>query len=512
MWKLYAALSIVGSGLAACTLQPEASAQSQTESNSASSEPGPTAGLAEVDNDAVQQRRMSMTALYNQDCSKCHGVNGEGGGGGTKSLLTRDKMDQKWDRPFFDAIKKGVPDMGMDPFGQTMSDPEIWGMVVHIRELQAKHFRETEGGPKANNGVFKSKHHDYIVETVVDQGKGLRTPWAIDWLPDGKMLVTNRPGFMSIVVDGQVVGQVSGLPAVVELGQGGLMDVTVHPQYANNGWIYLGFTDPKQGGGGGMTKIVRGKLTWNGNDASWTSQQTLFELDQRFYTSSGVHFGNRIVFDGKGHIFFSIGERGAGEFAQDLARPNGKIYRLTEDGKVPKDNPFVGKGNGTIEAIWSYGHRNPQGLVMDASGNLWDTEHGPRGGDEFNLVKKGANYGWPLVAFSINYNDAPLRTPWGEPGQSFAMPHYRWLPSIGACGLDVLKSDKQFPKWKGDLFAGGLSGANVDRFRMTKDKMVEREEIIWGMGRVREVACGPDGAIYVALNGPDKIVRIQAAK
>lgn len=454
----------------------------------------------------MAQNRVNVTNLYNDTCGKCHGINGQGGGGGTKSLNTKEKFDQKYDRPFFDAIKKGVPDFGMEAYGETMSDEVIWAMVVHIRELQAKALRAEFGGPKAENGIYKGTRANYRIETAVESG--LKTPWAIDWLPDGKMLVTNRPGTLSVVVGGQVVGEVTGIPRVIELGQGGLMEVAAHPNYKDNGWLYLSYTEPgKENGGAGFTKVVRGKLRWSGNNAAWHSQETIWETTQDNYTGSGVHFGCRLVFD-KGYLYFGIGERGNQNRAQDLARPNGKIYRIFDDGRIPSDNPFVNT-EGAIKSIWSYGHRNPQGLVMDLNGGLWDTEHGPRGGDEVNLIKKGANYGWPNFAFSINYNDSAFASPW-DPSGKIAMPAFRWLPSIGACGLDLSRG-AAFPAWNGDLLAGGLSGANLDRIRMKDGQFVEREELIFGMGRVRDVSVAPDGTIYVALNQPDKIVRIVPA-
>lgn len=457
------------------------------------------------------QSRRNVTQLYNEYCGKCHGVNGEGGGGGTKSLLTRDKFDQKWDKPFFDAIKKGVPDMGMDAYGETLNDSEVWALVVHLREVQAKALRQSDGGPKPDgNGVYKSKHHNYRIETVVDQGLGLKTPWAIDWLPDGTMLVTNRPGFMNVVTGGKIVGTVENLPQSVEQGQGGLMDVAVHPNYKSNGWIYLTYTEPASSGRGGMTKIVRGKIKFAGDKATWSDQQAIWSADQKYYNGAGVHFGSKIVFDGKGFVFFSVGERGSNMGAQSLETPYGKVMRVTEDGKIPSDNPYASTA-GAEKATWTFGHRNHQGLSFDTEGNLWDTEHGPRGGDEFNRIQRGANYGWPLAVWSINYNDSPFRTPWATDGKTINQPEFRWLPSIGASGLDCLRGNA-FPKWRGDMFAGGLSGANLDRFKVSKGKMVEREEILWGMGRVREVAAGPDGFIYVALNGPDKIIRVVPAK
>lgn len=493
------ALATVGVAGFACLPRETASASTESKKESGNL----------VASNRIQATNLSR--LYTETCAKCHGDKGEGGGAGTKTLLTWDKYDQKNDRPFFDAIKNGVTDMGMDAYGPTMSDETIWGLVVHVRELQGRALREQFGGPKETDGVYSSQRAKYRMETVVDEGKGLQTPWGLDWLPNGTMLVTNRPGPVRLSKNGEVGPPIEGIPASREVGQGGMMDVAVHPNYAKNGWIYLAFTDPsKTDQRAGMTKIVRGKLRINGLSGTWYGQETIYENKPETYNGSGVHFGSRIVFDGKGHVYFSTGERGNGELAQDLTKPNGKIYRVMEDGKVPADNPFVSDSK-NIGAIWSYGHRNPQGLVMDLNGTLWDTEHGPRGGDELNRIQKAANYGWPKIAFSINYNDAPLSTPWPKEGQNFTLPVFRWLPSIGACGLDVVKG-AAFPQWKGDLVAGGLSGANVDRIRVKDDKVVEREELVFGKGRVRDVAVGPDGMIYVALNQPDKIVRLAPVK
>ncbi len=453
----------------------------------------------------------SVSQLYDQNCAKCHGENGDGGGAGTSTFLTKELFDQKHDRHFFDVIKNGLPDGSMDKYGETLSDRQIWGLVVHVRELQGRALRAEFGSPRAVNGVYPSPGHPYRVETVIARDAGLRTPWGMDWLPDGRMLITNKGGVLSLTKGNAVLAQIEGIPAVNPGGQGGLMEVTVHPQYSRNGWVYLGFSDiGRDNPNTSMTKIVRGKLKFEGERVLWTSQETIFEAPQSTYLSGGLHFGNRIVFDGKGHVYFGIGERGRMDMALDLSKPNGKIFRVREDGTIPSDNPFVNEPN-ALKAIWSYGHRNPQGLAMDQSGNLWDTEHGPRGGDEVNLIKKGANYGWPLIAFSINYNDAPFQTPWPAAGQKLELPAFRWIPSTGACGLDVVKGPA-FPKWRGDLVAGGLVGANIDRLRFKDGKFVEREELIHGMGRVRDVSVGPDGFIYAALNQPDMVIRIVPAK
>ena len=262
-----------------------------------------------------------------------------------------------------------------------------------------------------------------------------------------------------------------------------------------------------------MTKVVRGRI----EGGRWTDEQTIFAADPASYLPTDIHFGCRIAFDplDSSILYFTIGERGRGERAQDLSLPNGKIHRVHDDGRVPNDNPFVGR-EGALATIWSYGHRNPQGLVFDAEGHLWDTEHGPRGGDEVNRIERGANYGWPEVSFGINYNGAPYRTPWPAAGQGFVMPAFVWLPSVGACGLDVARGGwlgEMFPMWRGDLLAGGLSGQNLDRIRLDAEgKVVEREELLQGMGRVRDVSVGPDGSVYVVLNGPDRIVRLVRAE
>lgn len=456
----------------------------------------------------------SVTQIYDINCAKCHGAQGQGGGGGTKSFNTLEMYSQSKDRPLFNAIKHGLPDAGMEAFGTALSDSEIWGLVVHIREMQHRALRNEGMGPKESQGIVTTKYHNYRREDVLAKDANLKVPWGMDWLPDGTMLVTNRGGRMTVARDGKVLGEVSGLPASVEIGQGGLMEVQVHPNYAKNGWIYLSFTDPaKSGGRSGFTKFVRGKLSTSGG-YKWHSQETILEFDASNYNGSGVHFGSRIVFDGKGHVFLCIGERGNGNLAQDLTKPNGKIYRVNEDGSIPTDNPFAdaaSKAKGINPAIWSYGHRNPQGLVMDGEGNLWDTEHAPRGGDELNLVKKGANYGWPVISYGINYNDMPASVPWNTGTQKFEMPVFRWLPSTGACGMDIARG-KAFPAWKGDLLAGGLSGSNVDRIRVKEGKLVEREEIHFGHGRVRDVSVGPDGYIYLAINDPDKVIRLVPVK
>ncbi len=302
--------------------------------------------------------------------------------------------------------------------------------------------------------VHNSALYGFKVVTVVD---GLVNPWSIAWLPNGDMLVTERPGRLRIVRGGKLLPDaVPGVPAVRVVGQGGLQDVVVHPSFAQNHLVYLSFAKPNADGSQGTTTVVRGRFE---NDKLNDVQQ-IFEAAP--YAGTPGHYGARMVFDGKGHLFLSSGDRmapPAGDLehhsAQDLSHHHGKILRLNEDGSVPSDNPFVGKPNARPE-IWSYGHRNPQGLVYDAAtDSLWETEHGPQGGDEINFVKPGMNYGWPVITYGMNYGSGTDIGTRAHDGM--VQPAAFWVPSIAPSGLMIYTGDK-FPLWKGNAFAGGMSG------------------------------------------------------
>jgi glucose/arabinose dehydrogenase len=252
-----------------------------------------------------------------------------------------------------------------------------------------------------------------------------------------------------------------------------------------------------------MLKIVRGRI----RDHSWADEQVVFQASPDFYTSAGVHFGTRMVFDG-GYLYFIVGERGGMLQAQDITRPNGKIYRVFPDGGIPEDNPFAADKK-AIPGIWSYGHRNPQGLAIDPRDHaIYATEHGPRGGDEFNLIRKGANYGWPVISHGMNYDGTPL-TGFTEK-EGMEQPLLHWTPSIAACGLACYTGDK-FPNWKYDFFAGGLRG-ELHRIRVKNGKVEGDEILLSGLGRIRDVRTGPDGFLYIVLNQPDRIVRLVPAE
>ncbi|MGP1346939.1 MAG: PQQ-dependent sugar dehydrogenase [Phycisphaerales bacterium] len=435
--------------------------------------------------------------LWADQCIRCHGDRGQGGM--AASLLDPEQIiTDGSDKAFFDAIKNGMPDHGMPAYDAALTEAEMWGLVVYIRELQHRDARDKGMAPTRDDaGVYRTQHHDYTIEPAY-RGT-LDIPWAVAWLSDGRMLITERPGRLLLVADDGAATPINGTPRVAARGQGGLLDVAVHPDHANNGWVYLAYSDPD--GRESMTKVVRGRIVGD----RWTDEQTIYQAPPESYTRTTLHYGCRLVLTGE-HLFVCIGERGLMDRAQDLSMPNGKVHRVFHDGRIPEDNPFVDRDD-ALPTIWSYGHRNPQGMVRDLEGRLWVTEHGPRGGDELNLVEKAANYGWPTVSFGINYNGTPFRQPWPAEDTGITQPVFVWTPSIAACGLAVVDAQR-FPKWEGDLLAGGLAGETVDRLRIRNGQVVEREELVYDRGRVRDVKLAPDGQIYIVLNGPDMIVKL----
>ena len=349
--------------------------------------------------------------------------------------------------------------------------------------------------------VVGSYAHRFRVETVAE---GLDHPWAVAQLPDGQFLVTERRGNL-LLIDrpGGKPRQISGVPEVAARGQGGLLDVVLHPDYAKNGWIYLAFSKPV--GDGAHTAIVRGQL----DGQRLTNVETIFDPPADQAHSGGIHFGCRLAFDGRGHLFFSIGDRGGPTTpenpAQDLSQIAGKIHRIHDDGRIPEDNPFVDTP-GAMPSIWAYGSRNAQGLVYDtASGRLWETEHGPRGGDELNLIRQGANYGWPLVTHGINYSGTTITDKKSAPGVED--PVVQWTPVIAASGLALYRGD-QFPRWRGNLFAGGLAGQRMVRLEMNGAAVAKQEVLLPDTGRIRDVRSFDDGFLYVVYDQPGKVVRL----
>lgn len=370
------------------------------------------------------------------------------------------------------------------------------------------------GAVQAQSDVTTSVLHDFKIVTVAD---GLQIPWSMAWLPNGDMLITERVGRLRIVRDGQLLPDaVPGVPEVFTTGgQSGLFDVLPHPDFADNQYLYLSFAKPLAEQGASTTTIVRGRLV---NDE-------FVDVEEIFVANANGqgHYGGRMVFDDEGHLFLSLGDRMApptGDLAahpaQDISNHHGVIVRLNDDGSVPRDNPYVGL-DGAEPAIWSYGHRSPQGLFYDSiTDKLWMTEHGPQGGDELNLVEPGKNYVWPVIGRGVNYGaGTPIHQSIANEGME--SPEYFWVPSIAASGL-IVYNGSQFPLWNGNIIAGGLAGEQLARLTLTEDGLgVSTEEtLLHHIGRIRDVRQGPDGFIYVALEdrsrAPTAVVRLEPAE
>ncbi|MEC9192186.1 MAG: PQQ-dependent sugar dehydrogenase [Pseudomonadota bacterium] len=364
--------------------------------------------------------------------------------------------------------------------------------------------------------TYQSAHHDYKVVSVAED---LVQPWSMAWLPNGDMLITEKPGRLRLVRNGQLLPEaIPGTPEVLYKGQGGLFEVVPHPNFSDNQWVYLTFAKPNANeiDDGSTTAIVRGRL----EDDRLTNVVELFAAQ----ASGFGHYGGKLVFDGEGHMFLTLGDRQDFSFgdrealmahsAQDRSNHQGVIVRLNDDGTVPDDNPFVGV-DGVLPEIWSYGHRSPQGLAIHPiTGDLWESEHGPQGGDEINLIEPGNNYGWPVVGRGVNYGafGRPIHVGISEEGMT--SPINFWVPSIATSGLMIYNGDK-FPMWVGDIFSGALAGEQLARVHLDDEyrSVVLEETLAYNMGRIRDVRQGPDGYIYLAISdrqaGSTPIVRLE---
>jgi aldose sugar dehydrogenase len=348
---------------------------------------------------------------------------------------------------------------------------------------------------RPENGYFTTEEVDFRVDTLAT---GLQNPWGMAFLPDGRILIVERPGRLRIFENGRLLDQpVQGIPPVWSHGQGGLLEVTLHPDYEENGWIYLGYA--RLGQNGGNTAVSRGRLDGN----QWIDEELLFHGQP--HTGAGHHFGTRIVFDDNNYLFTTIGDRGVMDNSQDLTNHNGTVLRLHDDGRVPEDNPFVNEP-GAMPEIWSYGHRNIQGMAFHPiTRELWTHEHGPQGGDEINLIMPGENYGWPRVTHGINYDGTQITPDTTLPGMVDPVLH--WTPSIAPCGLAFVTS-QEFSAWENNMLVGALANQHIHRVVFEGNNVVHTERMLQGFARFRDIRQGPDGYIYVLTEGPGLFVRL----
>ena len=351
--------------------------------------------------------------------------------------------------------------------------------------------------------VINSEKHSFRLNTLLT---GLENPWSLAFLPDGRMLITERAGRLRLVNQEFKLDPkpIEGLPEVVAQGQGGLFDVVLHPQYAQNGWIYWAYNASGPGGWG--TALARGKLVGQ----RMTEVQVLFSMQPK--TRSGFHFGGRIVFDQTGMVYLTLGDRGENDRAQKLDDHAGSVIRLHDDGRVPANNPFVNRA-GALAEKWTLGNRNMQGAALHPqTGELWTHEHGPQGGDELNVMRSGLNYGWPVITYGVNYG---LGTKIGE-GQAkpgLVQPLHFWVPSIAPSGMAFV-SGSQFPQWQGNLLVGALRGQMLVRLTLDGEKVLGEERLLKGRsGRIRDVRMGPDGLIYLLTDDAQgALLRLEPVK
>lgn len=475
-------------------------------------------------------------AVYRDNCSVCHGEKLEGAAQGTPlagvALKHGDSIAD-----ITRSITAGYPQSGMPAWSATLDDTKIRRLAIFVSEARAN-FTYTDFNvgepPPVPTGTIASEEHAFRIETFAT---GIdRLPYAIAPLPDGRILVTEKARGLRIVSKtGELSEPIRGTPQAYDdgftmpglkivYGMGYLLDVALAPDYAKSGWIYLSYTDRcsdcneasrKSKRPVSMNALVRGRI----KDGAWVDQQTIWKTALDNYTGMpDMAAGGRIAFDGKGHVFLSVGIKGGSEFAgvQDLKVPYGKILRLNEDGSIPKDNPLVGVA-GALPAIWTYGHRSPEGLEFDRrTGKLWETEMGQRGGDEVNLLLPGRNYGWPLVSKGLKYDGNPV-----DYGKDLNIqfdintlqgPVVDLTPSPAVSSFAIYDG-KAFPRWRGNLIVGTLKATELYRMVVDGDRIVHRETLLRGLGRIRDVAVGPDGDVYLLLEHASggRIVRLVPA-
>lgn len=434
---------------------------------------------------------------YQRYCATCHGTNITGG-------MAQSLLDGIWQYGDGKGYVKrnimfGIPHIGMPSYEKTLSEKEIDAIVDYLYDTEAA------AGVKKPEPPALLETMDYEMQVDV-WADGLEIPWAIVFLNKDTAVFTERPGNLRMVVKDQLLPKaVKGTPEVLHEGQGGLMDVNIDPMYASNGWIYMAYshvleeTLPDEKRPGAMTRIVRGRI----RNMEWVDEQILYEAPHETYRTTRHHYGCRIVFDRKGYLYFSIGDRGAQDQAQDPKRPNGKIHRIYPDGSIPEDNPFRDVG---LPTLYTLGNRNPQGLsIHPVTDELWAAEHGPLGGDELNLIKKGGNYGWPVITYGKNYNGTTITDLTRKEG--YEQPSLYWKPSIAVCGIEFYQGEA-FDLWQNKLLVTALKYEEVRLLDIIDDRVMHEQVILKNAGRVRDAGMDPEGNIYVVLNKPDRIIKL----
>jgi glucose/arabinose dehydrogenase/galactose mutarotase-like enzyme len=440
--------------------------------------------------------------LSTQYCDSCHGIAFTGAR--VKSLWAGEWRHGSTNEDIARVITAGIPGTDMPAFEGVMTESQIDAMADFMVELLRKYPQEMADAAQevAHEEPRQSYRETFRLDTVVD---GLNIPWSFAFLPDNRIVLTERDGYLRLVDDGELSEPVSGTPEVWARQDAGLLAMALDPEYADNGWIYLSFSDPGETVGTSMTKIVRGRI----RDHAWADEEVVWVVPSSLYSENNSHFGTRLLID-EDYLYFSIGDRGQRSAVQDLSTPFGKMHRTYRNGSIPEDNPFRDR----VEAwpsVWSYGHRNPQGLAQSPEGQLWSTEHGPKGGDELNRIRPGKNYGWPLVTHGTEFSGKAISEHTSLPGM--IDPEYVWPETIAPSGIAFYDGER-FPGWQDSLFVTSLAGQELRRIAIEEGEVVSQELLLKMIGRIRDVQVGPDGFVYLAVErygGRGKILRLVPA-
>ncbi len=442
------------------------------------------------------------SALYQAHCSGCHGTDLRGA---LASALVESEWQYGRDDFAVDSnIRNGIPGTEMPAFRDVLNDAEITAVVAFLYAAQSSPTWIADPLPSR----VETEAYALSAERLVTEG--LESPWGIEFIDSGTALITENDGRLRWFIDGELdPTPITGIPPVdTGTSTGGLLDIALDPAYANNGWIYLAISHSEQPDdryAPGMTQIIRGRV----DGYEWVDQEYLFRLDESYHLGDSKHWGGRLLFDTYGYLYFSIGDMSKPGYSQDLAKPSGKVFRIHKDGSIPFDNPFVDE-EGALGAVFTIGNRNVQGLAEHpVTRDVWATEHGPRGGDELNRLQKGANYGWPVVTFGINYDGTIISDQTHAEG--IEPPVRQWTPAPAVCPIEFVTSPG-FAEWENNLLVGSLSFEELHRLVIDDDNEVLHDEILFkGHGRIRDIKTGPDGAIYLLLNNPDELVRLSVA-
>ena len=478
--------------------------------------------LSKIDWEALSKipMRDGFIKQFNDQCAVCHGEDLRGAALGTP-LVGMDLRHGESVKEIAQSIAAGFPETGMPAWSETLNESQIWNLALYVAEQRQG---TTILDKRADiplvipEGTIVSERHAFRIEKIAE---GLDPmPFSIAPLPDGSILLSERMRGLSIIsAEGKKSGPILGTPPVygdsnIFLGQvmglGWMLDVAIHPQYEDNGWIYIHHTDRcsdcnelsrKGKQPVSMNRLIRGRI----KDGEWTDEEILWQADIDTYTNtSDLAAGGRIAFDNEGYVYISVGMKDALDFMgiQDLSRPYGKIHRLHDDGRIPKDNPFADDPD-ALSSIWTYGHRSVQGLEFDPqTGELWNTEMGPRGGDELNRLVPGGNYGWPVFTTGVNYDGRPVNVA-GKLGieldeEDAEFPVVDWTPAIAISSF-IFYDSPEFPNWSGNIIAGTLRATDLLRMEVVDNKVVHTETLLEDLARFRDVEIGPGGELYVLL-------------